>query len=435
MVVNKVPELSLIDKLNIFNYGFHEKFRIHLIEILRESRRKDITPLELLELQKDICANIIRIEKEISNLKTKADFKIKNEEWLKRETFRYHRRAIKDVCDGIAWRLFGHKRHILRQFTEHNRTGFIDENGVKKEIEVAEGLVKKYNCPLIINDTTNFLRFGDIIYFIDGKPNIEEVKTTYAARKSQLIPISKLLSTFETNIYKDNYGLDIRRVYIPAESESHFDKALKVIRKSSKVKTGLYGETVAPYLWMKCLSLSKSADYAKSQNGNYNFINYPAPFDARDNYFFIVSNIDYLDGFDALFAPYSVYPFPEEVIADILMLEYDIVSLINHKELLKGFAKYEYNIEYPDTTSLYTLREQGKYGEYYREMRNPKYFVTISGPDGKQKLPLSQFYRISVEYLSLKSLIKEIQFVNIIGGYEKNRPSIMEVDFELNQWR
>jgi len=90
-----------------------------LEEILKESRNRDISPLKLLELQGKIAEKMIIWEKQIALFKKTADREKQNNEWYSREIYKAHRRMLKTVMDGIAFRFLNFERPVLRQLAQH----------------------------------------------------------------------------------------------------------------------------------------------------------------------------------------------------------------------------------------------------------------------------------------------------------------------------
>lgn len=180
-------EISKISSSSAYN-SIYDDF----VKLLKESRRKDITNKKLFNLQLEIANRIIKAEKNITYFKKTADRKLQNNEWFSREVYKAQRMAYKQIMDGIAWRFLNFDRASLRQMAEHHQTGNLNPGFIQEAIK-AEYVVNDSDFFVILNDLTNFLRYGDLTIVSKDKIYIDEVKTKGKSKGEQKKQLNLLL--------------------------------------------------------------------------------------------------------------------------------------------------------------------------------------------------------------------------------------------------
>lgn len=129
---------------------------------------------KMLEIQSEIIAMIVKSQVEnkqcVTHLKTETD--PVSIERLGRLIFIWKsvNRISRTIADGIAWRMLGHDRAILRILSEAATTGNIEhtDKGFRREASVLDELAGAS----LVNDCTRCLRTGDITQiYIDSSGN------------------------------------------------------------------------------------------------------------------------------------------------------------------------------------------------------------------------------------------------------------------------
>jgi len=88
------------------------------------------------------------------------------------------RRAIRDIGDGIAWRLFDYDRAILQELASRASGKHVNLEGVEAELHEFGHVFNSQHGIAILNDLTHCLKLGDLtIRKDDGSFEFIEVKT------------------------------------------------------------------------------------------------------------------------------------------------------------------------------------------------------------------------------------------------------------------
>ncbi len=85
--------------------------------------------------------------------------------------------ALRDIADGIAWRVFEYDRSILHEFARRPSAKHINIGGLDAEIGEFRNAIMSLGAIAILNDLTHYLKLGDItVRTPEGDFEILEVK-------------------------------------------------------------------------------------------------------------------------------------------------------------------------------------------------------------------------------------------------------------------
>lgn len=409
---------------------YFTKIRSGLIKILNESRT-NLTPAKLLELQLDISTEIIKVEKQITHFSKLADRKNHNDEWFSREVYKAHKRILKNIADGIAWRYLKCLRAALRLISSHNQTGHISP-GFIQEAKEAERIVSQTGAFVILNDITNVLRYGDLTILQNNKTSFYEVKggkrDARAKRQSK-----KLDSTLDMlNAKQHTIGSQTAKVLLVESRPTHFATAAeKVIVDSLNKDNGIAYSKLSPYLWLSSISTEKMTGYYKKDGKIPDFPKNPFK---KGRYTVPFINQILFDSYSPNVAPYSIFPFDEEIIIDVLLGRLHIKSHLSEEGLVESFRGKGWEFNYPSNDA----REEWLALENPRDRvdatRNQKYQPSLTKGPFTTILPWDVIYRIGFEFLSVKSIIEiaEITRASAIPG----KPDFVVTEFlnEKDRW-
>jgi hypothetical protein len=152
----------------------HLALEDHLLRAMR--RRNDRLPL--FKLQTHILQDVMIEEKRIALFKEHRGSSDDARAGVEREVFmrRMLLNGLRDVADGIAWRLFEYDRAIVRQVATRRGRKHI-EGGIEQELQVLAALQESEQHLGMLNDLTSFVRIGDVtIKGADGSYEFIEVK-------------------------------------------------------------------------------------------------------------------------------------------------------------------------------------------------------------------------------------------------------------------
>lgn len=392
--------LTISEIIKITSHPEYKSIYGFLLEILKESRRRNITNVEFFKLQGKILGKIIPLEKKISFFKKTADPKTRNQEWFTRELYKAQWRAIKQVMDGVAWRMLRFDRIALRQIAEHNPTGHISE-GILEEIQKGGEIVNQSNHFVIINDLTNFLRQGDLTILTPDKIFIDEVKTKGTATKAQKDSMDTLLKRLNKRVFKIGKE-EAEFIEIKGYPSNFLKEVENIIIKAKTNKDGIFAQRVSPYLWVSCIyspSIERNIKYGISQKLPL------CPFPKSES-LPPMGNFTLFDSFSPNLAPYAVFPFSEEVIVDIITGKLQIKAVISEKELAKSVRGKGWELTLPSKETISKMYDEAKNRAERKEMaRSVKNYAILTKGVFEYKMGKEILYRIDSEFLSVKALI------------------------------
>lgn len=373
-----------------------------LLEVLTKSRNTKISPIELLKLQGKIAEKIISCEKQIRIFKKTANREKKNNEWRSREIYKAHRKILKEVMDGVAFRLLNFERPVLRQLAEHNQTGFLTE-GFLEELTKAEYIVNESSFYVILNDLTNFLRHGDLTIISPKGKIIDEVKTSGTAEGNQKKVLNNLIKMLNSKMLRMG---DQTAQYINIHGKpTNFLKQVEIIINKSKSDTkGVYADRVAPYLWVSSISIPKMMKYFKKNDKLPEMPKMPF---SKKEIFPSTNSLLFFDQFSPNIIPYSVFPFSEEIICEIMTGQIQLKAIINKKELIKSFKGKGWELTLAPREDIIAVYDSDDIKKIKKAVVDPKYHNTLRKGNFSYKLPHEVLLRIENEFRSVKAIIDE----------------------------
>ncbi len=153
---------------------YYKQWKPYLLRFLKISREPSTisSPLKSLALQLAILRNLSKLE-----ISIREQQKVHGMQKTDRQLFYMQRlrHIFKDIADGLAWRLLGFNRPLMRILSQNRSSGFLDTE-ISKEDDVATRVVA-FGHHVLIHDITNILRVGDLTVLEDkGYPVILEIK-------------------------------------------------------------------------------------------------------------------------------------------------------------------------------------------------------------------------------------------------------------------
>jgi len=381
------------------------KIRPNLIKILKESR-KSLTPGKLLELQLNISTEIIKVEKQITYFSKLADRKKQNNEWFSREVYKAHKRILKNIADGIAWRYLKCLRASLRLIADHNPTGHISP-GFVQEAREAERIVAQTGAFVLLNDITNVLRYGDLTIIQGYTTSFYEVKggKKDGRAKKQSQKLGSVLDML--NAKEHTIGNQTAKVLLVESKPSHLaDSAGRAILDAINSENGISYSKISPYLWLSCISVEKMTEFYRKKGTLPDLPKSPFK---KGKYTVPFINQMLFDSYSPNVAPYSIFPFDEETIIDLLLGLLHIKSHLSEEGLIESFKGKGWDFNYPSDKA----REEWLDLEIPRERidatRNQKYQPSLTKGPFTTILPWDVIYRIGFEFLSIKSILELVE--------------------------
>lgn len=386
--------------------SYFDEISPFLIKVLKKSRDRKVSGIDLIRLQGEIATEVIKLEKSINYFKKTSKRQERNKEWLTRELSKAHRRFLRQIMDGLAFRLLNFNRPVLRQLAEHNQTGHLTR-GFIEEMKKAEYIANKTGFSVILNDLTNFLRYGDLIVISPEGNIIDEVKTTGKSKGDQKKNLDNIIDLLNRNVFKAG-DQTAQFLEIPGKPSNFLGSVESLINKAKQSSEGISYLRISPYLWVSCLYLPGLYKYSKQSKNVPIFPICPFP---REECFPTLNSLMFFDEFSPNTPPPSIYPFPEEVIVEIMTGRIQLKTIVNEKLLIQSFKGKGWMLEMPSREKIIAVYDRNDINAIKKAVRDPKYHPTLSKGEFSYKIPREILLRIENEYLSVKAIIDEAEHI------------------------
>lgn len=257
-----------------------------LEDYLDVSLRRRENSYPLFKLQLELLADVVLAERSIAAYKQKIteteqkpSGEAKDSELdglnAQLEMFKRVRRALRDIGDGIAWRLLGYDRAALTALAKYPRKPHINLEGLMAEMGV---FGEEYNRPggrlAVLNDLTHYLKKADVTVRVDESTfEFVEVKSsltksgTLKRQRANLEETLRLLSEGQGEQGED--AVSIRELSVVPSS--HMKPVAALIREAEMTGSacGAIGEhLVVGFIdWPTALTLDPEIVMSKWERG------------------------------------------------------------------------------------------------------------------------------------------------------------------------
>ena len=313
-------------------------------------------------------------------------------------------RALREIIDGIVWRYFDYNRALLGILANKIPIDLISaDKGLVNSMHEFGDCFLGIHDKAILNDISNFLRVGDVTHFKDdGTIEIIEVKSSnvrgsrITRQKERMKEIVEFVNTGITNY--DGHKL---RIYESKKKQRNHLPELKnaIIRCKNR---GYDSILIGNHLIVELVDLSKPGDpdkvigYFKSRHKTIQ----EKWIKRKDRILpgFFHEKMEYPKNY----APFSIFPFEDEICADLIMGKLLVKTLFNFSEIERLIVKSGWKIE--DTI----------YDRDKEEIKNldveKLYFMKVRKGNFVIELPPVSFGRLYFELMSPNTILDELDF-------------------------
>jgi len=378
---------------------------------MTDSRKFRDRPSELLGLQAEMAGALMAVEQ------AKREFEAKIEEGTiskprlrdAEETLglaKFLARIIRCIADGIAWRTLRHDRAAIYLLSLKPQTGNLQPDSVTQELTAAALSVETSGRLTILNDLTNFLRYGDFT-IVDGDVlEIVEVKGGRGARKSsrakrQARALTRVLDRLSTEAWKTEGGTE-RIFRHGAKPTSHLGEVQNLVSQA-RVKGAAHGrlsDSVAVDVWY----LPTLMQVAEPEDAPRFFHN---PF-SQSSQALSYNRILFFHEFSRNLAPYSVYPFGDDDCVDLMTGALQLTTHFNHGNLIRCLRRRGLHVSFPQD-SEFEAYNQLSLGEKSKRMDDFAIRVARPGRPHQLLVELPLLTRLIYEYLDEESFADAIE--------------------------
>jgi hypothetical protein len=254
-------------------------------------------------------------------------------------------RIIRCVADGIAWRTLHYDRAAIYLLSLKPQTGHLQPDSVRQELAAAASSVETSGRPAILNDLTNFLRYGDFTVLDGDTLEIVEVKGGKGAKKSgrakrQERARTRILERLSTKAWKTDNGME-RIFQHRVEPRSHFGEVRELVSEA-RVKgsaRGRLSDCVAVEVWY----LPTLMQVAEPEDGPKLMRN---PF-SQSAQALSYNPILFFNEFVRNLAPFSVYPLTDDDCVDLMTGTLQLTTHFNYGNLVRCLRRRGLKVTFP----------------------------------------------------------------------------------------
>jgi len=222
-------------------------------------------------------------------------------------------RGIRDIADGIAWRLFNYDRAVLYAIASRPASKHINVEGLQSELRELMNVFDTGEGIAVLNDLTNSLKLGDVtIRRNNGLFEFVEVKTGTKSSGRITRQRQGLRSTVEF-LNAGGREQDGRRegiVEVAVEPDGYFQSLTRLL--SSATKNAVVAERFVDHLMVECTDFRAASKLSRDE--------------VRERFQRVRTKVDEwraggdlvlpcsgLDRYDYArnYAPFSIFPIPE----------------------------------------------------------------------------------------------------------------------------
>jgi len=434
----------IAETAGIFTHEYYTQFIPDVEKVLAETKnRKNYkSPIKHLEMQYGLLQLLKEFEQASSEGIHHAR-KIGDEEIaLQSKRNKYIAKAYKVIADGIAWRTMGYARFPMRILSQGVYAGHTWSKDIGQTAELRRAVTAASNGAFVlVNDTTNCLRVGDLVTIHAGKQ--EEIHIAEIKRKDlktaftvvQKINKKKALSVQEERLIQAQLALDKREMpllsqNIPVVSVvpvmiDVLPGACGVMKKA--IKAGVAGSMVTPYTHIQALDLAtlwgmKDAEFLKTRLEETAGPKEMKPIMRYSSYDRLALTAAGL--LDRSAPPYTIYPWPQRIITKLITGEMMLSVTIYLEPLEEAFRSHEWELsidkkavdaydppDKPDFTKDFTGRilfpydQQDTYNDFLL-LKNPKTGFTM--PAGDLVMQMATEFTTVRYAVSVASALEEI---------------------------
>jgi len=260
-------------------------------------------------------------------------------------------KCLKDIADGHLWRMFNFNYALLYFLGMHPSPGNLDpdQSFINEFNQWGNSILDTEIKQFILNDITNYARIGDLIILNkDDTLEIQEIKSGKSQRGLQRSArlkrqeekrkqFEKLVNERETTFE----GMKYKILDTNVPFKTSLDKVKKTLNESKL--SGMTGRSIYPHLNIVCIDSTKITDGTISKEEYKNLLDtYNEPINDED---IILSHFSFQrTAYSPNFLPYSIYPFSEELIADLMFSKKAIFYSFNISEFYRQLESKNWKV-------------------------------------------------------------------------------------------
>jgi hypothetical protein len=333
-------------------------------------------------------------------------------------------RNIRDIVDGMAWRLFDFNRARLT-IVSSTKSNLSIQVSKGLETELTELAEYCYNGSIaLLNDLTSLIDVGDVtVKNADGKFEFHEIKTS--KKKTPRTERQKIKHTraveFINKGFYEHEGRSYRLVNLDIPHDNYLGKVLNVI-KEAKVK-GYNANVISKYLIVECIYVDMLGNGDNLEDCQRKGANIKKCWDPKDK-LLVLSNLFRLRFRLRLFPPYSIFPHPEDICVDLMSGRALLFVHINYSAVLRIIRQADWDI-----------REEIESESFFGAPPSVQILELRKG-HFKTSMTAGDLFALGMEFVKLDMLVNRFQKTYDLSSRRKKKEIwYMNNPLEKQVWR
>ncbi len=398
-----------------------EELHMVLEDYLHISLKRREAPLSLFKLQMHMIQDLAVAEQAIAQYKQEREERLKQIDNCQDEKvmlegeikviereLRFNEaevRALRDIADGIAWRMFDFDRATLTELANRPGRKHLNIEGINAELHEFAAVFHEREGVAVFNELTHFLKLGDVtIRKNSGEFEIVEVKTGHKTsgritrQKQDMRRSVTFLNTGEREEEAGRIGileLDIR--------PETFHRLIDRIFRDAGEK-GAVVERIGDHLIVECIDFMRvgKVDRSGVESVMARAREWTERWEAEgDLVLSHWSQEKYLEVRN--YAPFSIFPFPEIVRVKLMTGSLWLVTYVNISAVTRYFEQRGWKV----VKTYEQLFEEAEETGDARMMG----LVTVRKGPSTIEVPAPLFGRLGHEFVKPRTLVDTLESV------------------------
>jgi len=336
--------------------------------------------------------------------------------------------ALRDIGDGIAWRVLQHNRPLLYTMSRNEAPGTIrfDVGRLNELQELSDITTDPTITHFFLHAITNFARVGDITSLDqDGKVEFAEVKSKSNPRgkkwkervERQILRLDNLTRLANEGIgLVDDKGVVVKMINATPKLSLKKIRSLLLEAQAS----GAASQLLQPYLAITAADFS--AKY-KEETFKHAHTSISAAIREKGDIIVHPNSLHFFE-FSPNRAPISIHPFEPSSIAGILLGRIILFYDFNVSRFFRELAREGWPVV--DSPLL-------THPDNYNPETDP--FCVIKKDKLTIAVPPSMIARVVFEGISVKSLLLIFDAIRLAGASDQQEPMIYGFSGEAQLWK
>lgn len=334
-------------------------------------------------------------------------------------------RAIRDIGDGIAWRLFDYDRVTLAMIANRPASKHINLAGLEAELMEFGRVFDSKEGIAVLNDLTNFLKLADVTIRKDqGAFELVEVKTGHKSSgriTRQKQNLRRTVALINTGTTEDE---EIMISELEVRLQTYFRNIARLIQEAEK--NGVATQRIGECMLVQCtdFEIASNMGFEKTKQVLDDGRKCTKQWmEAGDIVIDLASQDKYMSVKN--YAPFSVYPLSEKTRVRLMIGSLFVVSYLNVSAVLR----------YMEDRGWKLVKTPQEHAEEHKQLQtiDEIWLATVRKGPLTIAVPFQLFGRIGFEFLKPKGLV-DIFEAQLSAGPTGTAKNLYNLSGETELW-